>query len=237
MKLTIAICDDEQTDINYLNMLVNHWADDRGFAVHIKTFVSAESFLFTYEENKSFDILLLDIEMGTMNGVELAKQIRKENEAMQIIFITGFPDFMVEGYEVSALHYLLKPVNESKFFEVLDKAQKGLYQKQKSIIITVDGQSFRIPIGDIMFCESYAHITVITTKRNSYQVRRSISELKNQLGETFILCHRSYLVGINHIRRISKTDILLDNDFIIPLSRRLYNEVNQAFIRYFKGVQ
>jgi DNA-binding LytR/AlgR family response regulator len=237
MKLTIAICDDEQTELKYLNMLVKHWADDRGIAIHIRTFISAENFLFTYEENKSFDILLLDIEMGKMNGVELAKHIRRENEGIQIIFITGFSDFIAEGYEVSALHYLLKPVNEKKLSEVLDKAQKGLSQKQKSIIVAVDGQSYRIPMGKIMLCESFAHSTVITTKSNSYNVRLSISELKNQLDETFIQCHRSYLVGISHISHISKTDVFLDNGHMIPLSRRLYNEVNQAFIRYFKGVQ
>lgn len=237
MKLNIAICDDEQTELKYLHMIVCRWANERETTVDISTFESAESFLFIYAENKSFDILLLDIEMGKMNGVELAKYIRRDNEAMQIIFITGFPDFISEGYEVSALHYLMKPVNENKLIEVLEKAQKGLCQKKKSVVITVDSETYRIPMGEIMLCESFAHITVVTTKRKSYDVKVSISEFKNQLDETFIQCHRSYIVGISHVDHISKTDVFLDNGKIIPLSRRLYNEVNQAFIRYFKGVQ
>ena len=74
-------------------------------------FPSAESFLFDYAEQKNYDFLLLDIEMPSMNGVELAQKIRQENNAVQIIFITGYSDFMAEGYEVSALHYLMKPVS------------------------------------------------------------------------------------------------------------------------------
>lgn len=219
MKLTIAICDDEQTELAYLHMLVCRWAKENETAIHISTFVSAESFLFSYEEDKSVDILLLDIEMEKMNGVELAKQIRRENESMQIIFITGFPDFIAEGYEVSALHYLLKPVNEKKLFDVLAKAQKNLNHKQKSIVFISDGQTYRIPMNEIMICESFAHTTVMTTKSNSYDVKLSISEFKNLLDETFIQCHRSYIVGISHISHISKTDVFLDNGRIIPLSR------------------
>ena len=237
MKLNIAICDDEQTDLKYLYMLVSRWANESATTVQISTFESAESFLFIYGENKSFDILLLDIEMGKMNGVELAKHIRRENEAILIIFITGFPDFISEGYEVSALHYLMKPVNENKLIEVLEKAQKGACQTKKSVVIAVDSETYRIPMDEIMLCESFAHTTVVTTIRRSYDMKLSISEFKNQLDETFIQCHRSYIVGLNHVNHISKTDVFLDNGKIIPLSRRLYKEVNQAFIRYFKGVQ
>ena len=237
MKLNIAICDDEQAEIKYLHMLVCCWAKEHETTIHISSFVSAESFLFTYEENKSYDILLLDIEMGKMNGVELAKRIRRDNETIQIIFITGFPDFMAEGYEVSALHYLMKPVKEKKLFDVLEKAQKDLVRKKKSVVITADGEAYRIPMDEIMLCESFAHTTVVTTIRKNYNIKLSISEFKKQLDETFIQCHRSYIIGINHVNHISKTDVVLDNGKIIPLSRRLYSEVNQAFIQYFKGVQ
>ena len=82
-------------------------------------FPSAESFLFDYAEQKNYDFLLLDIEMPSMNGVELAQKIRQENNAVQIIFITGYSDFMAEGYEVSALHYLMKPVSFDKLSKVL----------------------------------------------------------------------------------------------------------------------
>ena len=126
MKYKIAICDDSEADRQYIMNRVNRWAAAGGHVIQTDSFTSAENFLFRYPEESDFDILLLDIEMGQMNGVDLAKTIRRINDAIQIIFVTGFPDFMAEGYEVSALHYLMKPVSEEKLFAVLDKAASNL---------------------------------------------------------------------------------------------------------------
>lgn len=108
MAYRVAIVDDSNIDAEYVQSILKDWAQDRQAGVQAQRFVSAENFLFHYADDKAWDILLLDIEMGTMDGVSLAKRIRKENELVQIVFITGFPDFMAEGYEVSALHYLMK---------------------------------------------------------------------------------------------------------------------------------
>ena len=86
---------------------------------------SAESFLFHYAEESDYDILLLDIEMGKINGIELARRIRHDNETIQIVFTTGYYDFISEGYEVSALQYLMKPVSYEKLESVLNKAVKN----------------------------------------------------------------------------------------------------------------
>jgi len=236
MRLNLAICDDESAEVEYLKMLVRKWGDEGGIDLCIQTFQSAENFLFIYAEDKSFDILLLDIQMKVLDGVKLAKIIRKENETIQIIFITGYPDFIADGYEVSALHYLIKPLSEAKLCGVLDRAQKNLIKLERSVLITVEGDHLRIPEGDILYCESIAHTTLIKAKEKIYEVRCSITEMEKILGDTFIRCHRSYIVSIRHIKRITKTDIILDNDIAIPLARRSYDEVYQAFIKYFRGV-
>ena len=126
MNYKIAVCDDEAEQVEYLAALAGDWAECRGNRVCIRPFYSAEEFLFHYEEEKDCDILLLDIEMRGINGVELAKRLREENDALQIIFITGHPDFIADGYEVGALHYLLKPVSGEKLNQVLDRAEKNL---------------------------------------------------------------------------------------------------------------
>lgn len=234
MSIIIAICDDEIAEVKYLAMVVNNWARLNNIIVTISTFNSAESFLFQYADDKSCDILLLDIQMNNMNGVELAKKVRSISETVQIVFITGYPDFIAEGYEVSALHYLMKPVNEQKLFDVLNKACRRLNKTEKALFLAVDGQNVRIPVNSIVYAESFAHIVEIMADGDIVKARISISELETRLGEGFIRCHRSYIVGVKYIKRITKNEVVLDNGKRIPLSRQLYNKVNQEFIRFFK---
>ena len=235
MEYQIAVCDDEKTEREYLQSLVRDWARDRSFFVQVKTYASAEEFLFQYEEEKALDILLLDIEMGVINGVELARELRRGNERIQIVFITGYPDFMAEGYEVDALHYLLKPVSSFKLGSVLDKAVKNLGKKERYIFLTVDGEERLIPVCEILYVEAFAHSAVLVLTEGEAETRDSISELETLLGKDFIRCHRSYLVNLSRIRRITRTDVILEDDVYVPLSRRLYHEVNRVFIQYNKG--
>lgn len=235
MIYKIAVCDDSAADRDYIAELVQQWAAEEKHTVQLSAFPSAESFLFCYAEKKDYDILLLDIEMGDMDGVSLAKKLRLENSTVQIVFITGFPDFIAEGYEVSALHYLIKPVSAEKLAAVLDKAAANLHKTDKSVIFTVDGEAVRMALRDIIYAESFAHSCMINTTAGSFEIRMSISDTEKLLGEGFIRTHRSYLVGLSSIRRISKTDVTLDNGTRIPLSRGNYQTVNQSFIRYFRG--
>lgn len=235
MTYQIAICDDEKADQDYLSMLVNKWATNNQHLAVVDRYDSAETFLFRYADHRRTDILLLDIEMGAMNGIELAQQIRRDNDAMQILFITGYTDFIALGYEVSALHYLMKPVQEEKLFAVLDKACKNLRKTERALLLNIGGEAVRIPVGSILYIEAFGHTVTITTTSGSYESKQPIAELQRELGDGFVRCHRSYIVGLKHIRRITKTDIVLDNDMTIPLARRAYHEVNQAFIHFFKG--
>lgn len=235
MKYKIAICDDSAVDQKYILNLIQKWAEKMQHIIQIKLFPSAENFLFHYAEQKDYDILLLDIEMGGMDGISLARKIRQDNEGVQIVFITGFSDFIAEGYEVSALHYLMKPVSEEKLSSVLDKAAANLGKTEKSMIFTVDGETMRVAAREIVFIEAFAHSCQVHTVHECFDVRMSISDIEKMLGEEFVRTHRSYLVGLRFIKRISKTDIVLDNGETVPLSRSNYQSVNRAFIRYFRG--
>lgn len=235
MNYKAAVCDDSFADQNYIRNLVQDWAVKKHHTVQTDTFPSAESFLFHYAGHKDYDILLLDIEMGSMDGISLAKKLRQDNEAIQIVFITGFPDFIAEGYEVSALHYLLKPVNGDLLAKVLDKAAANLKKSAKSVIFTVNGEAIRVEPEEILYIEAFAHYCRVNTTAGHIEIRQGISELEKMLGEGFIRTHRSYLVGLACMKRISKLDVTLDNGTKIPLSRSNYQAVNQAFIRYFRG--
>ena len=243
MEVKIAICDDERAELDYLSIAARKWARENGIQVTVSAFLDAVEFLAD-QKNIDSDILLLDIQMPGMSGVELAGKIRGEykNETVQIIFVTGFSDYISFGYEVEALHYLMKPVKEDKLFEVLSRALKKLGKIEKTIILaSVDGGNVPIKISDIMYVESFEHCSELNVaqkdKKAKIAVRVPINEIERSLGEIsgdFIKCHRSYIVGLKHVKKITKTDIVLDDGSAVPVSRRLYNEVNQAMIKFFK---
>ena len=104
MRYKIAICDDSDADIQYISHIVRRWSEEYGHILQLSAFSSAESFLFHYAEENDYDILLLDIEMGEMDGITMAKELRQDNDTIQIIFITGYSDYISEGYEVDCLH-------------------------------------------------------------------------------------------------------------------------------------
>ena len=106
MEIKIAVCDDEHELAEYIKNLTGKWADGNSINAKIDMFDSAENFKASWSERKTFDILLLDIEMSGQNGMELAREIRQSDKKLTIIFITGYIDYMSEGYDVSALHYL-----------------------------------------------------------------------------------------------------------------------------------
>ena len=230
MKLNIAICDDEQIQIDNLNKMVSEWAMSEGVSVNLKSFHSAEAFLFDYEENNAYDILLLDVEMKNMDGIQLAKKLRNDGFNGEIIFITSHFEFCGEGYEVDALHYLIKPVSVSKLNEVIEKAVEKLLVEPPSVIINCDGETVKLYERDIIYVEAYLHYITIYTVNGEHRVKENISSFEKKLSNTFYKTHRSYLVSLKHITRISRTSVTVKGNKELPLSRGKYDEINRAFI-------
>lgn len=196
----------------------------------IRTFTSAEAFLFEYEEDKAYDILLLDVEMKNINGIELAKRIRKDNNRAEIIFITSHFEFVGEGYEVDALHYLIKPISAEKLTQVLTKAAEKISVEPPSVVISCEGETVKLYEADIRYVESFLHYIVIHTKDKEYKIKENISVFENRVSDDFYRVHRSYLVSLKHITRISRTSVNIGNTEL-PLSRGKYDDINRAFIQ------
>ena len=232
MHLKIAVCDDEEKQLAYLRHTLETWAKGRSHLTEVQTFSSAEAFLFAYGEDKSFDILLLDIEMGKMNGIELAKTLRRENSAIQIIFVTGYYEYFSDGFDVSALHYLIKPVSGEKLFPVLDRAAHNLAYRQRSVLLaTVDGD-IKVPLADIVYIESENVYVLVHTAHGTFRMRAALGKFVQQLDETFFKVHRSYVVGLKYVKKITRTEVTMANGDTLPISRGLYDDVHAALIKY-----
>ena len=228
MAYRVAIVDDSRQDADYVQHFLNAWAQERQVEVQGERFSSAENFLFQYAEEKAWD-MLLDIEMVGMDGVELAKRLRRENETVQIVFITGYSDYIAEGYEVAALHYLVKPVRKEKLFSVLDRAAQKIQKNEKVLHFEIGGEMVRIPVYQIRYADvmgNYVTIHALT----DYTVKMPLGELEKQLDDRFYRVGRSAIVNLTQISRVTKTEIKLTDGTAIALPRGAYEGVNRAII-------
>lgn len=230
MTYHITICDDDEAQLASLHNLITSWSRHSGHPCEIHCFPSAEAFLFAYAEDKTCDILLLDIEMNGISGISLARRIRQENRRMEIIFITSHFEFISEGYEVDALHYLTKPVPGEKLAKVLDKAAERLRQEPPFVIISCNGETVKLYEEDILYVESFLHYISIHTARKEYKIKENISAFEKRLSAGFFRIHRSYLVSLKYIIRISRSLVTLEGNLELPLARGKYDEINRAFI-------
>lgn len=230
MKLQIAVCDDEETALLQLKNAVSAWAAQRQHSIDLAAFSSAERFLFAYAENRAFDILLLDVEMEGMSGLELARQLRRDGLRAEIIFITSHFELCGEGYEVDALHYLIKPVSGERLHTVLDRAAQRLSVEAPSIVISCEGETVKLPEQEILYIEAFLHYIAIYTANREYRIRENLSAVEKRLSDDFFRPHRSYLLSLKHVTRISRTQIWMDSGAKLPLARGRYDEINRAFI-------
>ncbi len=231
MAYRVAICDDSAVDAQFVKSILTRWADQREIEVRPEVFPSAESFLFRYAEDKSWDILLLDIEMGHMDGVTMAKQIRKDNEAVQIVFITGYSDYIAEGYEVAALHYLMKPVDKDKLFSVLDRALEKHKQNERCLNLEISGEMVRIPFYEIRYLDVQLNYVTVHAKKD-YTVKRTLGEFKKELDHRFTRVGRSMILNLKYIQRVTKTEVKLSDGTVLPLPRGAYEPLNRAIIAH-----
>ncbi len=230
----IAVCDDNPADADYVSDAIKKSAQARAVMVEIEQFPSAEAFWFQYEDNQCYDMLFLDIEMKPdgMNGVELAAKLRKNDHAIQIVFVTGYMEYIEDGYDVEALHYLLKPVTEAKIGSVLERAMQRLKDREKALFLQTADGSVRVLISEIRYLEVRRNYVTIHAEE-AYTVKRTLHELEQELDACFFRTGRSYIVNLRYVRKITKSQVVLKDGAQVPLSRGLYDEINRAMIQYF----
>ena len=231
MAYRVAVVDDSTTDAEFVQSILNRWTMERQVDIQVELFSSAERFLFRHAEDKDWDITLLDIEMGAMDGVTMAKQVRQDNEAVQIVFITGYSDYISEGYEVAALHYLMKPVNSEKLLTVLDRALEKRRQEERCLNLANSGEMVRIPFYAIRYLDVHQNYVTIHAKTD-YTVKRTLGDFEKELDDRFCRVGRSMIVNLKYIQRVTKTEVRLSEGTVLPLPRGAYESLNRAIIAH-----
>jgi len=233
--LGIAVCDDEPALTTQLEDLARGWSRQRGCPCRVAGFASGEALLFDIAEGCPYDLLLLDVEMGGMDGVTLARKLRETDRRTSLAFLTNHPGYVFQGYEVSALRYLLKPVKQTDLFALLDLV---LEQKEPAwLLLAIDGQQRRVDQANVVYLEAQGHTVRVRTVSGELVAKTSFSALSRQLGKDFASPHRSYLVNLRYVERVSRTDCFLENGERVPVSRGAWEGLNRAFINYYRTLK
>ncbi len=234
--LRIAICDDEQIERELLEKYIHEWQARQSHPVTTASFPGGADLLHMHNRHP-FDLILLDIQMQEPDGMWVAKKIRESDHDTGIFFITGYEDYLAEGYEVEAFRYLLKPLKKEKLWDSIDQF---LLRRKKSqrfwTLETPEGQK-RVALEEILYLESFGHTCRLYAKSDSFIVKKGISDMEQQLqalGLAAFRCHRSYLINIAQVTGIGREYAVMTDGQKVPLSRKLYHPLNQAFIRYFR---
>jgi len=230
--MKIAICEDEKVFSDRLVEYISEWGNTNSIFVEIFEYNSAEEFLFMWSENENFDVLFLDIKMKTMTGIELAKMIRKTNKNIQIIFTTNMKEYVFAGYAVSAMQYLLKPIAKKDCFICLNKVNE-IDNNKKYYILNDSGKTVRIMLTDIIYFELSSHTATMYTLKEKYKFRKTTTQILEEVNdESFIRCHKSYIINISHVDSVSKKSIILSTGIEIPVSKNVTEDLHDKFICY-----
>ena len=230
--MRIAICDDESIQRESLKKITSQFFERESIPYEIMEYENAEQLLFHHEQAKDIDILLLDIQMQGMNGMELAKQLRSYGNGSAIIFVTGDPDFIYDGFHVNAVNYLLKPIDETKVYTCLAQAVV-LLKNKKTLLLQIDKDIIKLSENEIICIQSDGHYLQIHTNQQSYRLKKRLKDLEQELSsEQFYRIGRSDIVNLDAVARITSKDIYLINDIRIPIPKGKYREISEAFMQY-----
>lgn len=230
--VVIAVCDDEKEMRVQLAGSVRRQMELMGASCRIMEFSGGEQLLGKLREKPGgIDIIFLDIELGTENGVETAGKIRKEDRDCMIVFVTGYSEYVFHGYEVGALNYILKPYKEQKIKSVLEEALLRLEKKKERFFsVTIDGSLYRLPFGEILYFTSRLRKVAAVTEGKEWEYYGKLSDMEKQVPQTFVRIHQRYLVNMAYVERVDRDSLLLKGERL-PISRQHYQETAGAFAR------
>ena len=235
--MKIAICDDEKQFIDAICPLLKQWAARNAIKLTLHCFTNGDD-LIAAHRNICMDLIILDIIMPLLNGMDTARELRNDNQTVPIIFLTSTREYAVDSYEVKAFHYLIKPVDEDKLFRTLDDFLKTIALPQNLFTAQTDKGFCKIVLDDVEYLEAQnKEVLVHLSNGRTIVIRELFSKCAEMFSHEngFFRCHRSYIVNLNCIEQFSKKDIITNSDTVIPISRNNFATFKETYFKHMFG--
>lgn len=232
--MKIAICDDERTFADTIRPLLEQWAEKNDIRLTLFCFTNGDDLICAHR-NQSMDLIILDVIMPLLNGIDTARELRSEDSAVPIIFLTSSSEFAVDSYEVKAFYYLIKPVDDAKLFRILDDFLKTTASRQHFFTAQTDKGFCKIAVGDVDYLEARnKQVIVYLSNGRTIAIRELFSKCEEifSLENGFFRCHRSYIVNLNNIEQFTKSEITTSQNMAIPISRNRYTAFKETYFNH-----
>lgn len=232
--LQIAVCDDEQFYREKIQTLLKKYCKKHALECIVQLYCSGEEFLAQKENRVKYDIIFMDIDMKGSDGIQTAMQIRQFQSDTYLVFVTAFVDYALEGYKVNAVRYIMKDTVEASIAECMDAILRKMQIAQVQFPF-IEGER-KLYTDNILYVESRRHKSIFYYMESdimNYQIYDKLDTIERKLsGYGFLRIHKSYLVNMKHIKKISNYEVFLDTDEILPVPRMKYQSVKAAFVEY-----
>jgi len=240
--LRLAICDDDMQELSRISSLLHRYRAEKDVVFKYDSFFSAIELLDAMKRLE-YHILLLDVFMPGISGIQAAREIRSFDDSIKIIFLTSSSEFAVESYAVNAHYYLLKPGKEEVLFPILDRIFQDAQRGEEALHIQSPSGYMRLPYSRIEFLE------VLSKKLLFHLSDGSVKEFSGSLAEyegrflsrhEFVKVHRSYIVNMEYIRQLQQKMLVTCAGQAVPVSRLLYAGVRESYMQHLfleKGVE
>lgn len=232
--LRIAICDDDRKVIINISDMLSRFFAARNIELILSTFFQGVALAEATERGERFDIIFLDVLMPGINGIETAEEIRQYDENVKIIFLTSSAEFAVDSYAVRAWYYMLKPIREDSFFDIIGKAFVEIATRQEdSLILSIRGRLTRILLSELVYCEIINKTLFYHLMSGKVlEIAGNMVELEQKLLHYpfFEKTHRSYIVNLRYIETFTIKEITMTTKEVLPLARGRFEDIRRAYL-------
>ncbi|MGI6008111.1 MAG: LytR/AlgR family response regulator transcription factor [Ruminococcus sp.] len=229
--IRIGICDDESRARDALRFQIERLTEEGSEKIVYEFSTGKGAVRWLRNHPGEIDLLFLDVEMPEISGIEAAREIRKFDRNLLIVFVTGYPDFVFEGYRVQAMDYLVKPTEDGKLMEVIERVREKFKRERKDQIVVQNTEGlYRLYRSDILYCYSEKRKVYLVLKDKEISFYGKLGELSEKLGQKFVRVHQRYLVNGRYVEYIGSNFIGIDG-IRIPVSRSMKTEATTALAR------